>query len=206
VSLELPGFLEKAEIQKAEDFSLQTTRCGGTLAQFFPLSQARTRLLGYTEQRHGDVISHRAKHYLRKAGIKVLRPGSHTLRHTCVQHLLDAHVSLKTEHTTFEPVGLPDCTGEVHEFQFRIKLFGTGVVLDAFEFFCQALVIVRTSSAANNSLSLVPVGRIIGMCNGLSTYTFCPFVSKAWTRAAVCIAAGHLLRFRTSSLVPAIKH
>lgn len=37
------------------------------------------------------------------------------------------------EHTKFEPVGLPDCTGEVHEFQFRIKLFGTGVALDAFE-------------------------------------------------------------------------
>lgn len=42
------------------------------------------------------VVSDRAKHYLRKADINVLRPGSHTLRHTCVQHLLDAHVSLKT--------------------------------------------------------------------------------------------------------------
>jgi site-specific recombinase XerD len=41
-------------------------------------------------------VSDRAKHYLRKAGIKVLRPGSHTLRHTCVQRLVDSHVSLKT--------------------------------------------------------------------------------------------------------------
>jgi site-specific recombinase XerD len=30
------------------------------------------------------------------AGIKVHRPGSHTLRHSCVQRLLDAHLSLKT--------------------------------------------------------------------------------------------------------------
>jgi site-specific recombinase XerD len=41
-------------------------------------------------------VSLRAKHYLRKAGIKVPRPGSHTLRHTCVQRLVDAHLSLKT--------------------------------------------------------------------------------------------------------------
>lgn len=37
-----------------------------------------------------------ASHYLRKAGISVVRPGSHTLRHTCVQRLVDAHFSLKT--------------------------------------------------------------------------------------------------------------
>jgi site-specific recombinase XerD len=41
-------------------------------------------------------VSLRAKWYLRKAGIKVSRPGSHTLRHTCVQHLIDAGFSLKT--------------------------------------------------------------------------------------------------------------
>ncbi len=41
-------------------------------------------------------VSQRAKHYLRKAGIQVLHPGSHTLRHTCVQRLIDANVSLKT--------------------------------------------------------------------------------------------------------------
>jgi site-specific recombinase XerD len=41
-------------------------------------------------------VSLRAKLYLRKAGIKVPRPGSHTLRHTCAQHLLDSGFSLKT--------------------------------------------------------------------------------------------------------------
>jgi integrase len=41
-------------------------------------------------------VSLRAKHYLRKAGINVPRPGSHTLRHTCVQRLVDSHMSLKT--------------------------------------------------------------------------------------------------------------
>jgi len=41
-------------------------------------------------------VSLRAKYYLRKAGIKVARPGSHTLRHTCVQRLVDSGLSLKT--------------------------------------------------------------------------------------------------------------
>ena len=41
-------------------------------------------------------VSTRAGHYLRKAGIQVPRPGSHTLRHTCVQRLVDADFSLKT--------------------------------------------------------------------------------------------------------------
>jgi integrase/recombinase XerD len=43
-----------------------------------------------------NAVSLQAKHYLRKAGIEVPRPGSHTLRHTCVQRLVDAHLSLKT--------------------------------------------------------------------------------------------------------------
>lgn len=38
----------------------------------------------------------RAKWHLRKAGIKVSRPGSHTLRHACVQRLVDSGFSLKT--------------------------------------------------------------------------------------------------------------
>jgi site-specific recombinase XerD len=37
-----------------------------------------------------------ATRYLYKAGIKVGRPGSHTLRHTCVQRLVDAEFSFKT--------------------------------------------------------------------------------------------------------------
>lgn len=40
-------------------------------------------------------VSTRASYYLRKAGIPVSRPGSHTLRHTCVQRLVDANFSLK---------------------------------------------------------------------------------------------------------------
>jgi integrase/recombinase XerD len=41
-------------------------------------------------------VSMRAKWHLRKAEISVSRPGSHTLRHTCVQHLVDSGFSLKT--------------------------------------------------------------------------------------------------------------
>ena len=41
-------------------------------------------------------VSVRARHYLLKAGIEVPRPGSHTLRHTCLQRLVDADFTLKT--------------------------------------------------------------------------------------------------------------
>jgi len=41
-------------------------------------------------------VSGRASHYLHKAGISVRRAGSHTLRHTCVQRLVDAGFPLKT--------------------------------------------------------------------------------------------------------------
>jgi site-specific recombinase XerD len=41
-------------------------------------------------------VSGRASYNLHKAGVAVPRPGSHTLRHTCVQRLIDAHFSLKT--------------------------------------------------------------------------------------------------------------
>lgn len=43
-----------------------------------------------------DAVSTRATHYLRKAGIRVRRPGSHTLRHSCVQRLVDAQFPFKT--------------------------------------------------------------------------------------------------------------
>lgn len=43
-----------------------------------------------------DAVSGRASCYLHKAGVPVPRPGSHTLRHTCVQRLIDAHFPLKT--------------------------------------------------------------------------------------------------------------
>lgn len=40
-------------------------------------------------------ISSRAAHYLRKAGVVAPRLGSHTLRHTCVQRLVDANIPFK---------------------------------------------------------------------------------------------------------------
>ena len=43
----------------------------------------------------GGAIASWAAHYLREAGIVVPRAGSHTLRHTCVQRLVDAEFSLK---------------------------------------------------------------------------------------------------------------
>ncbi len=43
---------------------------------------------------HG-AISTLASLYIRRAGIQVRRPGSHTLRHTCAQRLVDANFSFK---------------------------------------------------------------------------------------------------------------
>lgn len=40
-------------------------------------------------------ISSSVASYLRKAGVQVHRPGAHTLRHTCVQRLIDAEFPLK---------------------------------------------------------------------------------------------------------------
>lgn len=40
-------------------------------------------------------VATRAGHYIRKAGIAVPRPGSHTLRHSCAQRLVNAQFSLK---------------------------------------------------------------------------------------------------------------
>lgn len=37
------------------------------------------------------------------------------------------------QHANFTPISLADCTGDVHEFHFRVRLFGPGVALDAFE-------------------------------------------------------------------------
>jgi hypothetical protein len=37
------------------------------------------------------------------------------------------------ENVRFDPVGLVDSAGELHEFHFRTHLFGTGVALNAFE-------------------------------------------------------------------------
>lgn len=40
-------------------------------------------------------VSDRARYYLRKAHVEVARPGSHTLRHSCAQRMVDAGFSLK---------------------------------------------------------------------------------------------------------------
>jgi len=57
------------------------------------------------------VVSSRAKVYLRKAGITVSRPGSHTLRHSCAQRLVDAEYSLKV---------IGDFLGHRHAMSTRI--------------------------------------------------------------------------------------
>lgn len=41
-------------------------------------------------------VSSAVAKYLHKAGVQVHRPGAHTLRHTCVQRLIDAEFPLKT--------------------------------------------------------------------------------------------------------------
>ena len=40
-------------------------------------------------------VTCRATHYIRKAGIQIPRAGAHTLRHSCVQNLVNANFSLK---------------------------------------------------------------------------------------------------------------
>ena len=60
---------------------------------------ADRRLFLRTVAPHGAVshpiVARRATHALRQAGVNVVRPGSHTLRHSCAQRLVDAEFSLK---------------------------------------------------------------------------------------------------------------
>jgi integrase/recombinase XerD len=60
-------------------------------------------------QLSGTAVSLRAKWYLRRAGVTVPHPGSHTLRHTCVQRLVDSGFSLK-EIGDFVGHRTPDAT------------------------------------------------------------------------------------------------
>ena len=53
------------------------------------------RLLAPVKPLSSTAIAQSVGGYLHKAGINVRRAGSHTLRHTCVQRLVDADVSLK---------------------------------------------------------------------------------------------------------------
>jgi integrase len=54
------------------------------------------RVVAPWEPMTAGAVSTRTSYYLHKAGVPVARPGSHTLRHTCVQRLVDAHFPLKT--------------------------------------------------------------------------------------------------------------
>ncbi len=47
----------------------------------------------------------RAAYFIRKAGVSVPPTGSHALRHSCVQHLLNAHFSLKGQFKKAAPFG-----------------------------------------------------------------------------------------------------
>ncbi len=48
-------------------------------------------------------VCSRARHYLLKAGVEVPRPGSHTLRHTCVQRLVDADFAVEDDRRFRRP-------------------------------------------------------------------------------------------------------
>ena len=54
------------------------------------------RVLAPREPIEHNAVSCRVTHYLKQAGIVVPRPGSHTLRHTCVQRLVYAGWPLKS--------------------------------------------------------------------------------------------------------------
>jgi integrase/recombinase XerD len=69
---------------------LQHGRPQSTERQVFFRAAAPVRPVG------AAAVSAIARHYLIKAGIAVPRPGSHTLRHTAVQRLVDADFPLKT--------------------------------------------------------------------------------------------------------------
>jgi site-specific recombinase XerD len=75
---------------------------GQAIIEYLKLARPQTscRILFYRALAPRDPLTHSAislsaAHYLRKAGIKVSRAGSHTLRHTCVQRLVEANFSLK---------------------------------------------------------------------------------------------------------------
>jgi integrase/recombinase XerD len=69
---------------------LQHGRPQSAERQVFFMAFAPVRPISHT------AVSKLATKHLLKAGIQVPRPGSHTLRHSCVQRLVDADFSLKT--------------------------------------------------------------------------------------------------------------
>ncbi|MEX0708926.1 MAG: site-specific integrase, partial [Woeseia sp.] len=68
---------------------LKNGRPTTTLREVFIRTTAPLAPIGHA------AVATRAGHFIRKAGINVPRPGSHVLRHSCVQRLLNAHFSLK---------------------------------------------------------------------------------------------------------------
>ena len=75
---------------------------GGAIIDYLksgrPATQSRRvffRIMAPCEPIEYNAVSCRVTYYLQQAGIVVPRPGSHTLRHTCVQRLVDAGWPLK---------------------------------------------------------------------------------------------------------------
>lgn len=75
---------------------------GGALVDYLKCARPTTaerrvflRVLAPHGPLTGSGVSSRASYHLRRAGIAVPRPGSHTLRHTCVQRLVDADFPFK---------------------------------------------------------------------------------------------------------------
>ncbi|WP_198034102.1 site-specific integrase [Acidihalobacter ferrooxydans] len=76
---------------------------------------------------HAAVIS-RAGHFIRKAGISVPRAGSHVLRHSCVQRLLNAHFSLKqiADYVGHQNASSTQIYGKIAVEQLREVALGDG--------------------------------------------------------------------------------
>jgi hypothetical protein len=67
------------------------------------------------------------------------------------------------EHVGFEPVSMIDASGSQHEFQFRTRLFGPGMAIDAFELRegCQAGYQFQAIGEPNDD-PLELLGKLIG--------------------------------------------
>jgi integrase/recombinase XerD len=70
----------------------------------------------------------RAAYFIRKAGISVPRAGSHVLRHSCVQRLLNAHFSLKHigDYVGHRSASSPQIYGKIAVEQLREVALGDG--------------------------------------------------------------------------------
>lgn len=70
----------------------------------------------------------RAAHFIRKAGITVPRAGSHVLRHSCVQRLLNAHFSLKQigDYVGHRSASSTQIYGKIATEQLREVALGDG--------------------------------------------------------------------------------